>query len=162
MDNYQIKFYDFLLLYNSLLLNLAKKETFYSISIYYLDNNFNIKIVDKLSNQKIFKYDLNITKKEYDYLSFLICYEFIQNHDTILPFFKNIQLEDACFYYQNKNEFEQPIDYEKSKIHVLKNKKFEINLYYFKGLNKIANEIHEIARKKMNNKDKKVYKKESV
>ena len=50
MNNYTMKYYDFINLYNSLLLYLTKKDSFYQICFYYLDNKFNLEIIDKKNN----------------------------------------------------------------------------------------------------------------
>ena len=49
----------------------------------------------------------------------------------------------------------QPLDYDKAKVHVLKNNKFELRIYYFKGLNQISIDMQSEAMKKLNNKDNK-------
>ena len=44
--NNEFKFYDFISLYNLILLNLSKKERNYTFAFYYLNNEFNIEIKD--------------------------------------------------------------------------------------------------------------------
>ena len=62
MNNYTMKYYDFINLYNSLLLYLTKKGSFYQICFYYLDNKFNLEIIDK-DEKWLFK-ELKIKGKE--------------------------------------------------------------------------------------------------
>ena len=67
---------------------------------------------------------------------------------------KNIRLDEVKYYYNSHDSF-QPLDYDKAKVHVLKNNKFELRIYYFKGLNQISIDMQSEAMKKLNNKDNK-------
>ena len=157
MNDYNIKFYDFLDLYNMLIYNFSKKDNYYQICLYYLDNKFNIEIKDKENNIICFKDNLEMTLQEYNYLTSLLGYEFISNHNIYLPSFDPIRKEDLR-YYISKDNF-KPIDYDKAKVHVLRNSKFELRLYYFEGLNKISFDMQQKALEKLNNPDsEKVYK----
>ena len=84
----------------------------------------------------------------------MIGYEFINNYDVYLPSFQPIRLDEVKYYYNSHDSF-QPLDYDKAKVHVLKNNKFELRIYYFKGLNQISIDMQSEAMKKLNNKDNK-------
>ena len=88
--------------------------------------------------------------KEYNDLVCLLGYEFINNHDVYLPSFQTIRSDEVKYYYNSHDNF-QPLDYNKAKVHVLKNKKFELRIYYFKGLNQISIDMQAEAMKKLNN-----------
>lgn len=155
MNNYTIKYYDFINLYNSLLSYLTKKDSFYQICFYYLDNKFNLEIIDKKNNTILFKDNFNTNIYEYEYLSTMIGYEFINNHDIYLPFFEPIQKEDLKYYYGINNNM--PLDYDKARVHIIRNSKFELKLYYFHGLTNISYEMQDKALNKLNNYNNKIY-----
>ena len=154
MKNYTIKYHNFITIYNMLLLHFSKKNSFYQICFYYLDNKFNIEFIDAEKNIICFKDSLKISFKEYNDLVCLLGYEFINNYDVYLPLFQPIRLDEVKYYYNSHDSF-QPLDYDKAKVHVLKNNKFELRIYYFKGLNQISIDMQSEAMKKLNNKDNK-------
>lgn len=102
MNQYTIKFYDFIALYNMMLLNLVKKNRNFAISFYYLDGEFNISIEDVESEEKIFNYHFPCETQEYYYLTTLLGYEFIEGHAITLSLFTEIDRKDAEIYYQKK------------------------------------------------------------
>ena len=146
------KLNNFLNFYNLLILNLNEQENNFSISFYYLNNCFNIIIKNETNNSLIFQYNITMNIEEYNYLTYLISLNFINNHDILLPYFSCINYEDAQIYYKNSNSLTKLLDYEKAKIHILKNSKYEIKLYYFNGLNELSYEIHDKAFEKINTK----------
>ena len=155
MNNYTIKYYDFINLYNLLLLHLTKKDSFYQINFYYLDNKFNLEIIDKNNNIICFKDSFDSNRYEYEYLSTILGYEFINNHDIYLPYFEPIQREDLKYYYGINNN--SPLDYDKARVHILRNSKFELKFYYFQGLTNISYEMQDKALKKLANSNNKIY-----
>ena len=155
MNNYTMKYYDFINLYNSLLLYLTKKDSFYQINFYYLDNKFNLEIIDKNNNIICFKDSFDSNRYEYEYLSTILGYEFINNHDIYLPYFEPIQREDLKYYYGINNN--SPLDYDKARVHILRNSKFELKFYYFQGLTNISYEMQDKALKKLANSNNKIY-----
>lgn len=158
MSNNNIKYYDFLALYNMLIHNLSKKNSFYQICIYYLDDNFNIEIKDRETNTIYFKDSFDSSYEEYNYLTSLLGYEFISNHNIYLPTFEPIRREDLRYFFGNKTFKE--LNYDLAKVHVLRNSKFELKLYYFEGLNKTSFDMQEKALEKLNNPDnEKIYRK---
>ena len=62
----ETKLFNFLKLYNLLIENFREEEKQIEIAIYYLNETFNIEINDK--KERVFKYELKMTKDKYDYL----------------------------------------------------------------------------------------------
>ena len=153
------KFYNFINLYNLLLLNLSKKERNYTIAFYYLNNEFNIEIEDYLTKQLVFKYNFECNKHEYDYLINLIGQEFILNHKITLPYFDDISFQDANKYYKSKDSLKNTLDYNKAKVHKLRNSLFELRFHYFEGLNELSYKMQDMALEKLK---EKVYKKQTI
>lgn len=152
MTNYTIKFYDFITIYNLLLTNLAKRENNYEISLFYLNNEFNINIKIENTTDYIYNDHFKVSKEEYDYLTSIIGYEFISNHKINLPYFKDLERKDAYLYYLALESQNEQLDYDKAKVHILANSKFKLKLYYFKGLNKLSYDMQDIALEKLNKK----------
>lgn len=158
MNENDVNTYNFLTLYDSLLLNLSNKNRIFKIYLYYLDNKFNIEIKDGETKDVIFKYNFECSIDEYNQLINIIGNEFIDNHTITLPMFKDITLNDSKMYYEANENFKNQLDYDKAKIHVIRNSIFELRVYYFNGLNSISYEMQDKAMLKLNQKDK-VYKK---
>ena len=83
MNENDINIYNFIALYDSLLLNLSNKNRQFKIYLYYLDSKFNIEIKDSEKQEVILKYNFSCEEKEYFKLISLIGNEFIEG--KILP-----------------------------------------------------------------------------
>ena len=149
--NTPIKFLDFIKLYQLLLKSFKKEEKDVEISFHYLDEFFYIKIENKEEN-KVFTYNLTMTEEEYYFLLYFLLKDFIENHPITLPIFSSINRKDTEIYYQSKESIHTPLDYDKAKIHIIKNSFFTFKVYYFKGLNSISYEIQDMALNKLNQK----------
>lgn len=158
MNENDINIYNFIALYDSLLLNLSNKNRQFKIYLYYLDNKFNIEIKDSEKQEVILKYNFSCEEKEYFKLISLIGNEFIDNHTITLPMFKNISLNDSKLYYKSNDSLNNALNYDNAKIHVLRNSIFELRIYYFNGLNSLSYEMQDKAMMKLNQKKKKFIK----
>ena len=50
-----------------------------------------------------------------------------------------------------------PLDYDKARVHIIRNNKFELKLYYFHGLTNISYEMQNKALNKLTNSNNKIY-----
>lgn len=155
------KLINFITLYQLIISNLTKNNRKFQISLYNLDNEFNIQIIDVSFNETIFFYHFKVSMNEYFDLIHLITDNFIDNYDISLSLFDCITEKDSKLYYQSKENSKKPLQYEKAKIHRLRNNTFELKIYYFDGLNEIGYKLQEKALKKMNLNTQKVYKKQT-
>jgi len=137
MHIYSSKFYDFIVLYNLMLINLSKKKRKYKISLYYLDDKFNIKICDIKANELVFNFSFNCNEEDYFYLINIFENDFIENHSINLSMFKNLNYNDDNLSENLNINEENKFNFDNIKIHILKDNFFELNLYYFNGLNKV-------------------------
>lgn len=154
---YNINFFNFITLYNTLLMNLNNRNNLYQISFYYLDNEFNIRI-STLNDEIIYKDKFKLNIDEYNNLIFIICTDFIKNYNINLAFFQNISLIDSKIYYSSKYSKTNILDYENSKIHIIKNNQFELKIYYFNKINSLGFKIQDMALLKLNKKKKELIK----
>ena len=146
----ETKLFNFLKLYNLLIENFREEEKQIEIAIYYLNETFNIEIKDK--KERVFKYELKMPKDKYDYLVIYLLKDFIENYAITLPFFTNLDHEDVKLYYNSSDSINKPFDYDKAKIHLIKNNFITLKTYYFNGLNDISYQIQDIALSKLNQK----------
>ena len=146
----ETKLFNFLKLYNLLIENFREEEKQIEIAICYLNETFNIEINDK--KERVFKYELKMPKDKYDYLVIYLLKDFIENHAITLPFFTNLDHEDVKLYYNSSDSINKPFDYDKAKIHLIKNNFITLKTYYFNGLNDISYQIQDIALSKLNQK----------
>lgn len=149
-----INYEEFKFLYDMLILNFSKREGFFQILIYYSNNSFNLEIKNKDNNELVFKDNFKVTKMEYNNLVLILNNDFISNHTISLPYFEPLSGEETNIYYRENDVL--PLDYNKAKVHVLRNDKFEVRTYYFTGLDELSYEIQDKAMEKLNNR-KKVY-----
>ena len=152
---YNTDFFNFITLYNTLISNLINRDNLYQISFYYLDNEFNIKISSLNNKEVVYKDYFKVNYDEYNNLIFIIGCDFIKSYNINLAFFDNISLEDSKIYYSSEYSKKNILNYETSKIHIIKNNKFEIKFYYFNGINKIGYKMQDIALLKLNKKKEK-------
>lgn len=143
------EFYSFITLYNLIIMNLTNRNKMHSISIYYLNNEFNINIKTMDTNEIIYNDHFNTSLEAYNYLVSVIGYSFIENHKINLPFFENINTNDSKLYYLSNDSINKPLDYDKAKVHILRNSKFQLKIYYFNGLNKSGYDMQDKALKKL-------------
>lgn len=152
---YNIDFFNFITLYNTIIMNLNNRNDLYQISFYYLDNEFNIKISSLNNKEIIYKDNFNLNHDEYNNLIFIIGTDFIKNYNINLAFFQNISLDDSKLYYSSEYSKKNILNYENSKIHIIKNNKFEIKFYYFNGIDRIGHKMQDTALLKLNKKKEK-------
>jgi len=154
--NFITKYYEFINLYNLLIKNLKTKNDVFNIDIYHLNNEFTINIKSTSSGEIVFNYHFETNLAEFNYLVASIGNEFIDNHKINLPFFDNISQKDAKLYYQsfdsNTIPFEHTLNYDEAKVHILRNSKFELRIYYFKGLTNESFKMQDKALQKLNRK----------
>ena len=62
----------------------------------------------------------------------------------------DLKNKETNIYYKQDNVL--PLDYDKARVHVLRNDKFEVRTYYFMGLNELSYMIQDKAMEKLNNK----------
>ncbi len=154
MPDYLFKYNMFITLYKLLLDNLKETKRKYIISFYYLNDEFNIKIIDAESEEKIFSYHFPVTLEEYNNLIFVIGNDFIDNNQILISYFEPMQEEDIMLYY-NSNYRDIQLDYDKAKIHIINNPYFEMHFYYFHGLNYTGYQIQDKSLYKVYKKNKK-------
>lgn len=155
MNTYNTKYSNFKVLYDLLVSNFSKREGFFQILIYYSNDKFNLEIRNKNTNEVVFKDGFKVTLNDYNYLVLILNNDFINKHEISLPYFEPLTNEETNIYYKQDNVL--PLDYDKARVHVLRNDKFEVRTYYFMGLNALSYMVQDKAMEKLNN--KKVYKK---
>lgn len=136
---------NFLTIYNLILERLNNKNNKFIISIYYINNEFNINI-KTINEEIIYNEHFIVSPLEYNYLLTNIGFSFIENHEISLPFFTDLSGNDFKIYYLNNNSDKKPLDYDLAKVHVLRNTKFELKIYYFNGLNDLSFNMHDKAK----------------
>lgn len=154
VNTYNIKYSNFKILYDLLISNFSKREGFFQILIYYNNDKFNLEIRNKNTSEVVFKDSFKITLNDYNYLMLMLNNNFINKHEISLPYFEPLSGEETNIYYRENNVL--PLDYDKARVHVLRNDKFEVRTYYFTGLNEFSYIIQDKAMEKLNNR-KKVY-----
>lgn len=150
MNTYNTKYSNFKVLYDLLVSNFSKREGFFQILIYYSNDKFNLEIKNKNTNEVVFKDGFKGTLNDYNYLVLMLNNDFINKHEISLPYFEPLTNEETNIYYRQDNVL--PLDYDKAKVHVLRNDKFEVRTYYFMGLNALSYMIQDKAMEKLNNK----------
>lgn len=162
--NYTMNFHNFLAIYNLLLSNFSNRNGFYSINIFHLDNNFFIEFINNDTNTIIYQDNFQCSLQEGNFLIYTLGNEFIQSHRITLPLIEPMQIEGINYYYKKGNKKDKEFDFYNAKTLRLKNDKFELNIYYFNGLDEIAIEMQEKGMKKLsdsfNTENEKVYTKQ--